>query len=81
MLATGLVLLLLGLVPSDPWSAVRDVFVAVGSVVIFWALLAVLFAIPWPKEPAVRPRPPDWTDPPGGRIQAEALRGVGSTWP
>lgn len=60
MLAAGVVLLLLGFVPSDPWSAVRDVFLAVGSLVIFWTLLAILFAVPMAlRARREAPRPPD----------------------
>jgi hypothetical protein len=60
ILAGGLVLLLLGLVPRGPVTDVRSVLVGVGLVLVIWAMLGVLLAIPMAlRGRREAPRPPD----------------------
>lgn len=69
ILAGGLVLFLLGLVLSGPRTdvGIGSVFGGVGLVMVVWATLAALLAIPMALEPAVRLLDlPIQTDPPSG---------------
>jgi hypothetical protein len=60
ILAGGLVLLLLGLVPRGPVTDVRTVVGATGFFMVFMAMLAVLLAIPMAlRARREARRPPD----------------------